>query len=75
MGKVAIMWAGDKCPKCEDVKKTLISNGFEIEERPAAGLTNGDEFNPAALKHLAAQNYATPLVFVDGGPFDVSSLK
>jgi hypothetical protein len=68
------MWAGVQCPKCDDVKKVLLSNGFTIDERPAAGLTNGDEFNPAALKHLAAQNYATPLVFVDDCPFDMSSL-
>jgi glutaredoxin len=61
----AIVWTNENCPKCDAVKAALKAQGVEIEERPAAGLTNGDEFNPKALKMLAAQNYATPLVCVD----------
>jgi len=57
-----VMWVGDNCPKCDEVKAILAGNGHEVEVRPAVGLTNGDEFNPAALKKLAAQNYSTPLV-------------
>lgn len=61
----AIVWVAENCPKCDEVKAILKERGYNIEERPAIGLTNGDEFNPAALKAIAAQNYATPLIFVD----------
>ena len=61
----AIIWVGENCPKCDEVKAILASKGVEVEEKLAAGLTNGDEFNPTALKKLAAQNYSTPLVCLD----------
>jgi glutaredoxin len=69
-----VMWVGSNCPKCDEVKSLLLGKGHEVEERPAVGLTNGDEFNPQALKLLAKQNYATPLVFSDDRHVDVSSL-
>jgi len=70
MKPVAIMWVGENCPKCEEIKGVLVSKGYEIDSRPVANLTNGEEFNPKALKSLAAQNYATPLVCIDEMFFD-----
>jgi hypothetical protein len=63
--KTAIVWTNENCLKCDEVKAALKAKGYSIEERPAVGLTNGDEFNPGALKKMAAQNYATPLVSID----------
>jgi glutaredoxin len=71
----AVVWTMKDCPNCEKAKEMLKMANVSFEERNAEGLTNGDEFNPKAVKFFAAQRFAAPLVCFDENFVKIGDLE
>jgi hypothetical protein len=60
-----ILWTQEDCPLCEGVRNAF-AGAAEVEERPASALLSGERPDREAMTQLAMQDFALPLVQVDG---------
>ncbi len=68
-----ILWTQEECPLCANVRKAFAGVA-EVEERPAASLLSGERPDREAMTQLAMQDFALPLVQVDGAWADPAEI-
>lgn len=74
------VWSMEMCSLCDEIKGKLKESGINFTEKNVESLTNGEEFNPKAVKQLSDQNFAAPIIcidekFINPKDFDVDSIK